>query len=192
MIFCLEASGIGKPRVASSTRGLMISIRAQKTLWGRAAGRCSFPDCRLEVFFEEEASNPAIIGENCHIVAEKDDGPRGDPNVPVDERNSYSNLILLCRNHHKVIDDLENGAKSFPVEKLRDMKLAHEAWVREQLCFAPSTSSKTMRLMPTSSTNGKPAPAYSGLSGAGGLFSRAALRWKLTSVTNFIGCSAGY
>ena len=113
----------------------MISIRAQKTLWGRAAGRCSFPDCRVEVFFEEEASNPTLIGENCHVVAEKDDGPRGDPNFPVDQRNSYSNLILLCRNHHKVIDDLENGAKGFPVEKLRDMKLAHEAWVREQLCF---------------------------------------------------------
>lgn len=115
-------------------RGRMISIRAQKTLWGRAAGRCSFPDCRVEVFFEEEASNPTLIGENCHIVAEND-GPRSDPALPVSQRNSYSNLILLCRNHHRVIDDPENGAKNFPVEKLRDMKLVHEAWVREQLCF---------------------------------------------------------
>ncbi len=111
----------------------MISIRAQKTLWGRAAGRCSFPDCRVEVFFEEEASNPTLIGENCHIVSES--GPRADPAFPEDLRNSYSNLILLCRNCHKIIDDPENGEKGYPVEKLRDMKLLHEAWVREKLGF---------------------------------------------------------
>lgn len=120
-------------RAAFPTRGPMISIRAQKTLWGRAAGRCSFPDCRREVFFEEQASNPTLIGENCHIISES--GPRAHSNFPEDERNSYSNLILLCRNHHKVIDDPENGEKSYPVEKLREIKLAHEAWVREQLCF---------------------------------------------------------
>lgn len=111
----------------------MISIRAQKTLWGRAAGRCSFPVCRNEVFFEEEASNPTLIGENCHIVSES--GPRADPAFPEELRNSYSNLILLCRNCHKIIDDPENGEKIYSVEKLRDMKLEHEAWVREKLGF---------------------------------------------------------
>lgn len=105
-------------------------------LWGRAGGRCSFPSCRKYVFHdEEEADTPTLIGENCHIVAEKDDGPRGDPSMPLEQRNSYSNLILLCRNHHKVIDDFENGEVIYSVEKLQQMKELHEEWVRHQLGF---------------------------------------------------------
>jgi hypothetical protein len=52
--------------------------------------------------------------------------------MPVERRNSYANLILLCRNHHKVIDAQEG---EYTVERLHQMKAQHEAWVREQLGF---------------------------------------------------------
>lgn len=108
-----------------------IGVRAQKTLWGRAAGRCSLPECRNILFEEDDhASDPTLIGENCHIVAEADDGPRADMTMPVDARNAYSNLILCCRNHHKVID---TQVKFYSVPELHRIKGEHEAWVREQL-----------------------------------------------------------
>jgi HNH endonuclease len=102
-------------------------------LWGRAAGRCSKPDCRIDLYEDEtETDDPTLVGENCHIVADKDDGPRADPTMPVDQRNSYANLILLCRNHHKVIDAQEG---QYTVERLQQMKAEHESWVRQQLGF---------------------------------------------------------
>jgi HNH endonuclease len=112
---------------------MTISVKTQKMLWGRAAGRCSNPDCRLDLYEDEtETDDPTLVGENCHIVAESDDGPRADPSMPLERRNSYTNLILLCRNHHKVIDAQEG---QYTVARLHEMKRAHESWVAAQLGF---------------------------------------------------------
>jgi hypothetical protein len=89
------------------------------------------PSCRMDLFEDEtETDDPTLVGENCHIVAESDDGPRANPTMPIGQRNSYANLILLCRNHHKVIDAQEGG---YTVEKLHQMKAAHESWVKDKL-----------------------------------------------------------
>ena len=112
---------------------MSITIKTQKMLWGRAAGRCSKPDCRIILYEDEtETDDAALVGENCHIVAESDDGPRADPSMPMEQRNSYANLILLCRNHHKVVDDQE---REYTVDRLYQMKAEHEGWVRNQLGF---------------------------------------------------------
>ena len=44
--------------------------------------------------------------------------------MTVKERNSYENLLLLCPNHHDLIDELE--PERFTVDDLMDMKHAHE------------------------------------------------------------------
>jgi hypothetical protein len=99
---------------------MAISVKAQKMLWGRAAGRCSKPECREYLFEDEtEADEATLVGENCHIVAESDDGPRANPSMPLEQRNDYSNLILLCRKHHKVIDAQE---LTYSVEVLHQVK----------------------------------------------------------------------
>lgn len=108
-----------------------ISLKTQKMLWGRAAGRCSMPNCRLDLYESEtETDDPTVVGENCHIVGESDDGPRADPEMPEERRNSYSNLILLCRNHHKIVDA---QTEKYTVPILTKIKEDHEAWVRDQL-----------------------------------------------------------
>lgn len=89
------------------------------------------PDCRLDLHEDETATDdPTLIGENCHIAAESDDGPRADLTMESAQRNSYANLILLCRNHHKVVDAQEG---EYTASKLRQMKATHESWVKEQL-----------------------------------------------------------
>lgn len=73
---------------------------------------------------------PIAVGEEAHIVAEEDNGPRGDPSMPISERNAYPNLILLCPTHHRVADK-DHGAH-FSVARLHDMKTAHEALVERR------------------------------------------------------------
>jgi len=98
-------------------------------LWGRAANRCSI--CRAELVVEATGQGgEAIVGDACHIVANSPDGPRGDSTLSEAERNDYSNLILLCKVHHKQIDD---QLQEFSVERLHEIKAAHEQWVRESL-----------------------------------------------------------
>ncbi|MGP4693894.1 hypothetical protein [Agrobacterium cavarae] len=77
-----------------------------------------------------ETDDPTLVGENCHIVGEKEDGPRGNSPLSLAERNRYSNLILLCNIHHKIIDDNEG---KWTVGALHELKQKHEDWVEQSL-----------------------------------------------------------
>jgi hypothetical protein len=65
----------------------------------------------------------SIVGDECHVVSESHNGPRFDPNFPVEQIDGYDNLILLCKTHHKMIDD---QSEFFSAELLRLLKQAHE------------------------------------------------------------------
>lgn len=54
-----------------------ISPKTHKMLWGHAANRCAFPDCRLELMMDvSETDDPSLVGEECRIVARELKGPR--------------------------------------------------------------------------------------------------------------------
>ncbi|MEU4117830.1 HNH endonuclease [Kitasatospora sp. NPDC028055] len=95
----------------------------RRLLWGRSGNECAFRDCgaaliEAVVGKSDSKGHPiaVAVGEEAHIVAVRDDGPRGDPSMPLSERNSYHNMILLCPAHH-VIVDRENG-RYFTVQEL--------------------------------------------------------------------------
>jgi hypothetical protein len=64
------------------------------------------------------------------MVSKERAGPRGEFAIPPEERDRYENLILLCKIHHKMVDDYP---EIYTVERLREIKAAHEKWVRESL-----------------------------------------------------------
>jgi hypothetical protein len=108
-----------------------ISLKTQKMLWGRAASRCAFSDCRIELVMDAtETDDESLVGEACHIVARSVDGPRGFSHLDSEQRDKYSNLLLLCNVHHKNIDDQPG---EYSVEKLNAIKSNHEVWVKSQL-----------------------------------------------------------
>lgn len=104
-----------------------------KLLCAKAAGRCSAPDCRAKLVVdasEAVQSKKVLIGKNCHIIAEKPEGPRGNSILSDEDRNCYPNLILLCISHHDLIDQ---DPAAWPVELLHQIKTDHELWVETQL-----------------------------------------------------------
>lgn len=91
------------------------------------------PNCRKYLFEDAtETDDPTLVGENCHIVAEHDNGPRPNATMAMAGRNAYANLVLMCSDHHKVIDAQEHH---YTVDLLHKIKADHEQWVREQLGF---------------------------------------------------------
>ena len=105
--------------------------KAIKLLWGQAAARCSFPECRLLLVREQTAADPiATIGEMAHIVAHAKGprAPRTDPDFPDHLRDQYENLILLCNTHHEIVDVQPN---TYSAEHLRKWKSNLERFVRD-------------------------------------------------------------
>ena len=107
------------------------SSHTLKMLWGRAAGRCSMPECRIELLLDDSSHDPTvIIGDIAHVAASSDTGPRGATAKIADARDEYSNLILLCKNCHARID---GQSRKFTVGAINTIKTEHEAWVRTSL-----------------------------------------------------------
>jgi hypothetical protein len=110
---------------------MSISQKDIKLLWGRAASRCAFANCKTLLTQDSQATSIGFpIGEQAHIVAKEVDGPRGHSCLSPDSRDSYDNLILLCPTHHTIID---KNPEDFSVNKLHDLKRDHESWVEETL-----------------------------------------------------------
>ena len=103
---------------------MSIGLPDTKLLWGRAGGLCSI--CKIRLSEDKKASNDAFpFGEQAHIIAEEENGPRGKSPLTLDQRNSYPNLILLCPTHHTIID---KAPDEYPVEILHELKSQHELW----------------------------------------------------------------
>jgi len=102
---------------------MAVSDRTRKSLWAKSGNRCSI--CKMELFSNKEDFEEFNIGEECHIISNKTTGPRHIPNLT--DYDSFDNLILLCRNHHREIDELID---TYTEELLRYIKLNHEKWVQ--------------------------------------------------------------
>jgi len=107
---------------------MSITDKTRKTLWAKSGNRCLL--CRIELVQEtDEAIGNVIIGEECHIVSASDKGPRGNFQFSGDF-DGYDNLVLLCANDHKKVDELTD---IYSVETLLLFKGLHEAWVKTTL-----------------------------------------------------------
>jgi len=99
-----------------------------KRLWGKAAGRCSYPACGDDCLPFLNLDAPTIVGEMAHVIARSTDGPRGGSTSRDD---SYSNLILLCPKHHTLVDKAPEG--KFTAEMLLEWKAEHERRIEASL-----------------------------------------------------------
>jgi hypothetical protein len=105
-----------------------VTERVSKVIWGQCAARCCM--CKKELLHEQSGQIPSLIGEIAHIVGETKKASRGMCEMSASARNEPSNLLLLCREHHKIVDD--NPAK-YSCDQLRQIKAEHLSWVAASL-----------------------------------------------------------
>ena len=110
---------MSRPPNATDTKRLLLE----------SAGICAFPGCNRQLVTQDSDTEPgAIIAEMAHIVADKREGPRGNIPLNQDLRSSHENLIVLCPEHHKIIDSQPN---TYSVQVLRQMKTDHLAAIQK-------------------------------------------------------------
>lgn len=118
---------------------MSISPRDIKRLWALSAGRCNYPSCStLCVDRVSEDPEPFIVGHMAHVIAKQPGGPRG---TSTGGNDGYSNRILLCPNHHRVVDA---APSSFPPNTLVRWKKEHETRVEVALSSPSFTDRRTM------------------------------------------------
>lgn len=108
---------------------MTITDKTRKLLWGRSGNRCMI--CKKELIIDATLKDAdSVIGEECHIISARKNGPRYDALYEYEKLDSYENLMLLCRVHHKMVDD---QAATYTVKILKQKKTNHEAWVSQRL-----------------------------------------------------------
>lgn len=105
-----------------------ISEAHRRHIIAMSGGRCN--KCRCQLFLENQFGEKARLGDDAHIVAASEVGPRGKSDLNPQERALASNLLLLCKNCHAAVDQ---QPEQYPVTDLLQMREQHYSWVEE--CF---------------------------------------------------------
>jgi hypothetical protein len=108
-------------------------------LWGKAAGRCEYDGCTERLWLDSLTKSEFNVAYIAHIVADKPEGPRGDPVLSDKLKASISNLMLLCDRHHRLVDVVD--VAGHPVELLHAMKESHERRMNVLTSISPDKQS---------------------------------------------------
>ena len=130
MAWCWFNATESKPQNVSSNhqKHMSIKVKTRKILWSKSGNRCAICKKHLVQKFEITDAN-FIVGEECHIISSKENGPRGKV-TKLSDYDDDSNLILLCANDHKLIDDFP---ETFTYEILVNLKKNHEKWIENAI-----------------------------------------------------------
>ena len=113
-----------EPKARQSVSSSKIPPSINKLLWVQAGGRCEYPGCNKLLYRDSVTKARSNCAYIAHIVADKPDGPRGDQEQSPKLAKDISNLMLLCDEHHRLID--RERIEEHSVELLRSFKKRHE------------------------------------------------------------------
>ena len=88
------------------------------------------------------------VGQLAHIVgwSAASGSPRGADDLPLDERDEEANLMLLCHDQHRVIDD-HSMWNVFDADTLRSMKRRHEQRIEQLTAIADDDKTTVLRVI---------------------------------------------
>jgi hypothetical protein len=111
------------------------SLLTKETLAKRVGMRCSNPNCRKLTSGPQVDPQKVInVGVAAHITAASPGGPRYDPTLTNEQRQSIENGIWLCQNHGKLVD---NDELRYTVKLMQQWKAHSEAAALLEIEGAP-------------------------------------------------------
>ena len=102
-----------------------IEEKVRMKLWAISGGRCEM--CNKLLYEDSTFGIDGNYGEMAHIHAVSDRGPRNKRGMTPEEKNNIENLMLLCSEHHHMIDTKPD---EFGDGLLKRMKKNHEERIR--------------------------------------------------------------
>jgi len=104
-----------------------ITRETERVLWARSAGRCEFSGCNRILYQSPITKESVNVSEKAHIYSVSEDGPRGWGPFTINKGNlnNASNLMLVCHDCHKTIDQDKDGRR-YSAELLIEWKRQHE------------------------------------------------------------------
>jgi predicted nucleotidyltransferase len=105
-----------------------ISVNVARQLWSNCGGFCQNPRCN-KFLFTAVGKQVVSLANVAHIIGHGANGPRSEHELAeVIDNDGLGNLIMLCLDCHKIVDELE---REFSVEAMLDWKTDHEQQVRQ-------------------------------------------------------------
>lgn len=122
-------------------RGIQDLVRL--LLFVRSCGRCEFDGCNKYLLEHHVTLKEGNFAEMAHIVAFRPDGPRGRSGVRPADINDVHNLMLLCPQCHKLIDDHPGD---YTRQSLEEYKAQHEKRIRYVTDLGPDRKTAALIL----------------------------------------------
>ena len=130
-----------KRPVVSVTRNIPSLTRL--LLFVRAGGRCQFDGCNWFLLEHPLTLTEGNFAQMAHIVAFSREGPRGGSSSRSAIINDVDNLMLLCPQCHKLVD---NKPDRYTVARLEKYKSKHEERIRHVTGLGPVLKTTVVQL----------------------------------------------
>lgn len=117
-----------------------IDIIVKTRLWTCSAGRCQFEGCNKPLWRHDATMDQMNKAYIAHIYAYSPNGPRYDATLSPKLETDFSNLMLLCDECHRLIDDKKH-LDEYPAERLIQMKKDHEERIQLLTGISPNKKS---------------------------------------------------
>lgn len=112
-------------------------------LFVRAGGRCEFHGCNNYLLEHHLTLTEGNFAQVAHIVAFKPEGPRGKAGPRPVDINNVANLMLLCPECHKLIDD---NPSDYTRKTLEKYKQRHEDRIYHVTGLGPDLKTTVVQL----------------------------------------------
>jgi len=118
-----------------------IPEKVRYLLWAKSAGRCEFDGCNKLLWQDGVTKIEMDFADVAHIIGDRPGGPRGNPVLSAEYCSDISNLMLMCMEHHRMIDRI---TKTYSDDVLRQMKKVHEERMERLTEIKPDKTSHVL------------------------------------------------